>query len=122
MIKYLVMVLIGYLVIGVVYAIGKFFVELWKRLTLIGTVNYTKWLEGIDHLDEIDNDKSYIDGEKYGWYIRFMNKVDSICNGTLCWPTMVLTWPTAAPLMIEFLIKLLDTIYNSRFGEEGSSL
>lgn len=122
MIWYLVMVLIGYLVIGVVYAIGKLFVEIWKRCTLLDTASYTNWLEGIDHLNEIDNDKSYIDEWKYGWYIRFMDKVCSICNGALFWLIIVLTWPTAAPLAIEFLMKILDAIYESRFDGEGSSL
>lgn len=122
MIKYLVMVLIGYLVIGVVYGIGKAVFELKRRFNVLGVDGYLNWISCSSHLDELKLEDVYKvdDFSRYDWYCKFIGKIEDIVVGKILIVVMcVLTWPTGIPMVIELIATGLDILYESRYGEEG---
>lgn len=120
MIKYLVIALVSYLVIGVVYAAVKIIWTVWKRYIMLDCDHSFTWLEGAQHLDEYDVEDliNIDDWSEYKMYIRFADKIYD-ANKALGRVVYVLTWPTSVSLFIEVIAQALDKIYESRFGEEG---
>jgi len=115
---YLVIALVSYLVIGVVYTVAKLIREVCKRVDLLGDENYFRWIEGANHLSEVDANY-FVDFSVYAQYVRFMDKVYNTGSIALTVIVSVFTWPTMVPLLIELFGGALDKIYESRFGEEG---
>ena len=120
MIKYLVIALVGYLVIGVVYAVAKLVWTVWKRYKVLGSNRSYIWVGGTQHLDEyeVDDLLNVDDWSDYETYIRFADKIYD-ANKALGRVVYILTWPTSVSLFIEVIAQALDKIYESRFGEEG---
>ena len=122
MIKYLVIALVVYLVIGVVYAAVKIIWTVRKRYYMLGSDRSYLWLEGAQHFDEykFEDVLNVDDWSEYEMYIRFADTIYD-ANKALGRIVYVLTWPTSVSLFIGVIAQAMDKIYESRFGEEGSS-
>ena len=120
MIKYLVIALVSYLVIGVVYVAAKIIWTVWKRYCVLGSDRSYIWVEGAQHFNEyeVEDLLNVDDWLEYEMYIRFADKIYD-ANKALGRVVYVLTWPTSVSLFIEVIAQAMDKIYESRFGEEG---